>query len=164
MGKDFLYFTYEEYDKLMDMMLYNIWKNTYISKEDLKQNLFIFIFNLENRIKNRNDILNIKGYIVHCLKQKTRNVAKEYFKKITERVTIDVSDLEDILISDSNVENYIVNKVYVENLFDYYDISEDEKKLLLYERDNHYRNERFILSRRLKNKMLRVGDRKMWRV
>lgn len=163
MSDDFLYFTYEEYDKLMDMMLYNIWKNTYISKEDLKQNLFIFIFNLESRIKNRDNILNVKGYIVHCLKQKIRNVAKEYFKKITERVTIDVLDLEDILISDSNVENYIVNKIYIDNLFDYYDISEDERKLLLYDRDNYYRNERFVLSRRLKNKMLREKDGK-WEV
>ena len=163
MSNDFIYFTYEEYDKLMDMMLYNIWKNTYISKEDLKQNLFIFIFNLESKIKNKENILNIKGYIIHCLRQKIRNVAKEYFKKITERVTIDVLDLEDILISDSNVENYIVNKIYIENLFDYYDISEDERKLLLYDRDNHYRNERFVLSRRLKNKMLREKDKK-WRV
>lgn len=163
MSNDFIYFTYEEYDKLMDVMLYNIWKNTYISKEDLKQNLFIFIFNLESKIKNKENILNIKGYIIHCLRQKIRNVAKEYFKKITERVTIDVLDLEDILISDSNVENYIVNKIYIENLFDYYDISEDERKLLLYDRDNHYRNERFVLSRRLKNKMLREKDKK-WRV
>ena len=163
MSNDFIYFTYEEYDKLMDIMLYNIWKNTYISKEDLKQNLFIFIFNLESKIKNKENILNIKGYIIHCLRQKIRNVAKEYFKKITERVTIDVLDLEDILISDSNVENYIVNKIYIENLFDYYDISEDERKLLLYDRDNHYRNERFVLSRRLKNKILREKDKK-WRV
>lgn len=163
MSNDFIYFTYEEYDKLMDIMLYNVWKNTYISKEDLKQNLFIFIFNLESKIKNKENILNIKGYIIYCLRQKIRNVAKEYFKKITERVTIDVLDLEDILISDSNVENYIVNKIYIENLFDYYDISEDERKLLLYDRDNHYRNERFVLSRRLKNKMLREKDKK-WRV
>ena len=163
MSNDFIYFTYEEYDKLMDIMLYNIWKNTYISKEDLKQNLFIFIFNLESKIKNKENILNIKGYIIHCLRQKIRNVAKEYFKKITERVTIDVLDLEDILISDSNVENYIVNKIYIENLFDYYDISEDERKLLLYDRDNHYRNERFVLSRGLKNKILREKDKK-WRV
>ena len=163
MSNDFIYFTYEEYDKLMDIMLYNVWKNTYISKEDLKQNLFIFIFNLESRVKNRDNILNVKGYIVHCLKQKIRNVAKEYFKKITERVTIDVLDLEDILISDSNVENYIINKIYIENLFDYYDISEDEKKLLLYDRDNYYRNERFVLNRRLKNKILREKDKK-WKV
>lgn len=163
MSNDFIYFTYEEYDKLMDIMLYNVWKNTYISKEDLKQNLFIFIFNLESKIKNKENILNIKGYIIHCLRQKIRNVVKEYFKKITERVTIDVLDLEDILISDSNVENYIVNKIYIENLFDYYDISEDERKLLLYDRDNYYRNERFVLSRRLKNKMLREKDKK-WRV
>ena len=121
------------------------------------------VFNLPRIINNKENILNIKGYIIHCLRQKIRNVAKEYFKKITERVTIDVLDLEDILISDSNVENYIVNKIYIENLFDYYDISEDERKLLLYDRDNHYRNERFVLSRRLKNKILREKDKK-WRV
>ena len=27
-GEDFTYFTYEEYDKMLDLMLFNLYKNT----------------------------------------------------------------------------------------------------------------------------------------
>ena len=47
----FEYFTYEEYDKMLDLMLFNLYKNTYVSKEDIKQDLMIFILKLENKIK-----------------------------------------------------------------------------------------------------------------
>ena len=144
-------------------MLYNVWKNTYISKEDLKQNLFIFLFNLEKKVENKKDILNVQGYIVHCLKQKIRNVTKDFFKKISERVNVDIEEIEDTLISDYDIEEYIVNKIYVENLFEYYDISEDERELLLYERDINHRNERYILSRRLKNKVTKT-EKEKWGV
>lgn len=160
---DFKYFTYEEYNNLMDMMLYNVWKNTYINKEDLKQNLFIFIIKLENKIKDKDNILNVQGYIVHCLKQKVRLVTKDFFKKIIEKSNIDIENLEDNIISDSDIEDYIINKVYVENLFDYYDISKEEQKLLLFERDNKFRNERYLANRKLKNVMFRNGTQR-WRV
>ena len=42
-GYEFTYFTYEEYDKMLDLMLYNIYRNTFIDKDDLKQDLIIFI-------------------------------------------------------------------------------------------------------------------------
>ena len=106
----------------MDMMLYNVWKNTFINKEDLKQNLFIFILKLENKLKEKDNILNIQGYIVHCLKQKVRLITKEFFKKIIEKSNIDIESLEYNIASDNNIEDYIINKVYIENLFDYYDI------------------------------------------
>lgn len=163
MSEGFIYFTYEEYDRLINIMLYNVWKNTYISKEDLKQNLFIFLFNLENKVKNKKNILNIKGYVVHCLKQKIRNVAKDYFKKITDKVNIDINDIEDYLISDNNIENYIINKIYIENLFEYYNISEEDKKLLLYKRDNSFRNERYLINRKLKNKVTKT-EKEKWGV
>ncbi len=69
-----------------------------------------------------------------------------------------MSDLEDILISDSNVGNYIVNKVYVENLLTIMIFQKMKEITFIWEiiiiemRD-------LFLSRRLKNKMLRVGDR-----
>ena len=67
--RDFIYFTYEEYDKMLDLMLYNIWKKTFIDKEDLKQDLIIFILRFEKRIQKYKEdrIDNIKGqcfYIV----------------------------------------------------------------------------------------------------
>ena len=49
-GYEFTYFTYEEYDKMLDLMLYNIYKNTFIDKDDLKQELIIFIMRLEKKI------------------------------------------------------------------------------------------------------------------
>lgn len=160
---DFKYFTYEEYNNLMNMMLYNVWKNTFINKEDLKQNLFIFIMKLENKIKEKDNILNIQGYIVHCLKQKVRLVTKEFFKKIIEKSNINIESLEDNITSDNSIEDYIINKVYIESLFDYYDIPKEEQKLLLFERDNGFRNERYLANRKLKRIMFKNGTQK-WRV
>lgn len=160
---EFKYFTYEEYSDLMDMMLYTVWKNTYINKEDLKQNLFIFVIKLENKLKEKDNILNVQGYIVQCLRQKVRLVTKDFFKKIIEKSNIDIESLEDNITSDSDIEDYIINKVYVESLFDYYDISEEEQKLLLFKRDNNFRNERYLANRKLKKIMFKNGMKK-WRV
>ena len=80
-GEDFTYFTYEEYDKMLDLMLFNLYKNTYVCKDDIKQDLMIFILKLEKKIKDKkiDNIDNVKGYIVHCLKMKTSNVCKKFF-------------------------------------------------------------------------------------
>ena len=145
------------------MMLYTVWKNTYINKEDLKQNLFIFVIKLENKLKEKDNILNVQGYIVQCLRQKVRLVTKDFFKKIIEKSNIDIESLEDNITSDSDIEDYIINKVYVESLFDYYDISEEEQKLLLFKRDNNFRNERYLANRKLKKIMFKNGMKK-WRV
>ena len=92
----FEYFTYEEYDKMLDLMLFNLYKNTYISKEDIKQDLMIFILKLENKIKKYkiNDLENVKGYIVYSLKRKTSNVCKQFFINMFKENHIDIMEYE----------------------------------------------------------------------
>ena len=52
-GEDFTHFTYEEYDKMLDLTLFNLYKNTYVCKDDIKQDLMIFILKLEKKIKDK---------------------------------------------------------------------------------------------------------------
>lgn len=163
-GYEFTYFTYEEYDKMLDTMLYNIYKNTFVDKDDLKQDLIMFIMRLEKKIFAREDeIDNIKGYIVHCVKMKTRTLAKEFFERLKKENSSSLDIIDDVVSDNLDIENYIVNKSYINDLFDYYKISEDDRNLLLWNRPNNRRNERFILNRRLKNNVLKK-DKEKWKI
>lgn len=163
-GYEFTYFTYEEYDKMLDLMLYNIYKNTFIDKDDLKQELIIFIMRLEKKIFAREDeIDNIKGYIVHCVKMKTRTLAKEFFERLKKENSSSLDIIDDVVSDNSDIENYIVNKSYINDLFDYYEILEEDRNLLLGHRPNSRRNERYLLNRWLKNKVLKK-DKEKWKL
>ncbi|WP_298835080.1 hypothetical protein [uncultured Campylobacter sp.] len=163
-GYEFTYFTYEEYDKMLNTMLYNIYKNTFVDKDDLKQELIMFIMRLEKKIFAREDeIDNIKGYIVHCVKMKTRTLAKEFFERLKKENSSSLDIIDDVVSDNSDIENYIINKSYINDLFDYYKISEDDRNLLLWNRPNNRRNERFILNRRLKNNVLKK-DKEKWKI
>ena len=163
-GYEFTYFTYEEYDKMLDLMLYNIYRNTFIDKDDLKQDLIMFIMKLEKKIfVKEKDIDNIKGYIVHCLKMKTRTLAKEFFERLKKENSSSLDIIDDVVSDNSDIENYIVNKSYINDLFNYYKISEDDRNLLLWNRPNNRRNERYILNRRLKNNVLKK-DKEKWKI
>lgn len=159
---DFTYFTYKEYDKMLDLMLYNIWKETYVSKEDLKQELIIFIMRLESKIMRSNsNIDNIKGYIIHCLKMKTRNLTKNFFKKIREENSINIELIEDIVCDDLDIEDYIVTKSYLNDLFDYYNVLKEDRELLLGYKDSDFKNERYLLLRWLRGKATKT-DKYLW--
>lgn len=163
-GYEFTYFTYEEYDKMLDLMLYNIYRNTFIDKDDLKQDLIMFIMRLEKKIfVKEKDIDNIKGYIVHCVKMKTRTLAKEFFERLKKENSSSLDIIDDVVSDNSDIENYIVNKSYINDLFNYYKISEDDRNLLLWNRPNNRRNERYILNRRLKNNVLKK-DKEKWKI
>lgn len=163
---DFRYFTYEEYDKMIDLMLYNVWKNTYISKEDIKQNLFIYIFNLETKIyeKRYGHINNIKGYIVHSLKFKTRTMVKDMFEKFKKEQHIDLVEYGETVedTSLSNLEQKLVDKIYIKELLDYYEVLEEDRKVLLTDMKLRRRNERYLLNRWLKRKISKEYDK--WRI
>ena len=163
-GYEFTYFTYEEYDKMLDLMLYNIYRNTFIDKDDLKQDLIMFIMRLEKKIcVKEKDIDNIKGYIVHCVKMKTRTLAKEFFERLKKENSSSLDIIDDVVSDNSDIENYIVNKSYINDLFNYYKISEDDRNLLLWNRPNNRRNERYVLNRRLKNNVLKK-DKEKWKI
>ena len=165
MDRDFIYFTYEEYDKMLDLMLYNVWKKTFIDKEDLKQDLIIFILRFEKKIKRfkEDNIDNIKGYIVHSLKMKTANIVKDFFKRMRENNTLDLTEYEEIISSHFDTEDYIVNKSYIKDLFDYYEVEKEDRLLLLGLRENNYRNERYLLQRWLK-KRVQNFDKDKWKL
>ena len=161
----FEYFTYEEYDKMLDLMLFNLYKNTYVSKEDIKQDLMIFILKLEKKIKDKkiDNIDNVKGYIVHCLKMKTSNVCKKFFNDMTKNNFIDIMEYESYLVNcdNINVERDLVNKQYLNDLFEYYQVKEEDRLLLLHSRSNTTKNERYLLLKWLKRK-INKNDR--WRI
>lgn len=156
-GEDFTYFTYEEYDKMLDLMLFNLYKNTYVCKDDIKQDLMIFILKLEKKIKDKkiDNIDNVKGYIVHCLKMKTNNVCKKFFSDMIKNNFIDIMEYESYLVNcdNINVERDLVNKQYLNDLFEYYQVKEEDRLLLLQSRNNNTRNERHLLLKWLKRKI-----------
>ena len=164
-GEDFTYFTYEEYDKMLDLMLFNLYKNTYVCKDDIKQDLMIFILKLEKKIKDKkiDNIDNVKGYIVHCLKMKTNNVCKKFFSDMIKNNFIDIMEYESYLVNcdNINVERDLVNKQYLNDLFEYYQVKEEDRLLLLQSRNNNTRNERHLLLKWLKRK-INKNDR--WRI
>ena len=160
----FEYFTYEEYDKMLDLILFNLYKNTYVSKEDIKQDLMIFILKLEKKIKDKkiDNIDNVKGYIVHCLKMKTSNVCKKFFSDMIKNNFIDIMEYESYLVNcDNNIEEALVNKYYLEDLFEYYKVKEEDRLLLLQSRTGNTKNERYLLLKWLKRK-INKNDR--WRI
>ena len=161
----FEYFTYEEYDKMLDLMLFNLYKNTYVSKEDIKQDLMIFILKLEKKIKDKkiDNIDNVKGYIVHCLKMKTSNVCKKFFSDMIKNNFIDIMEYESYLVNcdNINVERDLVNKQYLNDLFEYYQVKEEDRLLLLQSRTGNTKNERYLLLKWLKRK-INKNDR--WRI
>ena len=156
-GEDFTHFTYEEYDKMLDLMLFNLYKNTYVCKDDIKQDLMIFILKLEKKIKDKkiDNIDNVKGYIVHCLKMKTNNVCKKFFSDMIKNNFIDIMEYESYLVNcdNINVERDLVNKQYLNDLFEYYQVKEEDRLLLLQSRNNNTRNERHLLLKWLKRKI-----------
>ena len=163
-GEDFTYFTYEEYDKMLDLMLFNIYKNTYVCKDDIKQDLMIFILKLEKKIKDKkiDNIENVKGYIVHSLKRKTSNVCKQFFINMFKENHIDIMEYESFLITcDNSIEEALVNKYYLEDLFEYYKVKEEDRLLLLQSRTGNTKNERYLLLKWLKRK-INKNDR--WRI
>ena len=164
-GEDFTYFTYEEYDKMLDLMLFNLYKNTYVCKDDIKQDLMIFILKLEKKIKDKkiDNIDNVKGYIVHCLKMKTINVCKKFFSDMIKNNFIDIMEYESYLVNcdNINVERDLVNKQYLNDLFEYYQVKEEDRLLLLHSRSNTTKNERYLLLKWLKRK-INKNDR--WRI
>lgn len=161
----FEYFTYEEYDKMLDLILFNLYKNTYVSKEDIKQDLMIFILKLEKKIKDKkiDNIDNVKGYIVHCLKMKTSNVCKKFFSDMIKNNFIDIMEYESYLVNcdNINVERDLVNKQYLNDLFEYYQVKEEDRLLLLQSRTGNTKNERYLLLKWLKRK-INKNDR--WRI
>ena len=156
-GEDFTYFTYEEYDKMLDLMLFNLYKNTYVCKDDIKQDLMIFILKLEKKIRDKkvDNLDNVKGYIVHCLKMKTSNVCKKFFSDMIKNNLIDIMEYESYLVNcdNINVERDLVNKQYLNDLFEYYQVKEEDRLLLLHSRSNTTKNERYLLLKWLKRKI-----------
>ena len=160
-NEEFKFFTYEEYNKILDYLLFNVWKKTYIDIEDLKQDLFIFIVRLENKIsKNIDNIRNPQGYIMHCLKFKTKEVVKNFFKIVSED-KLDLLRYEEIIPSDLEIENKIVNKLFLEEIFKHYNLKKEDIDLLLGKRDNAFRNERYLLNRFLK-KNIKIKEKEKW--
>ena len=163
-GEDFNYFTYEEYDKMLDLMLFNLYKNTYVCKDDIKQDLMIFILKLEKKIKDKkiDNIDNVKGYIVHCLKMKTSNVCKKFFSDMIKNNFIDIMEYESYLVNcDNSIEEALVNKYYLEDLFEYYKVKEEDRLLLLQSRTGNTKNERYLLLKWLKRK---INKNDKWRI
>lgn len=163
-GYEFTYFTFQEYDKMLDLMLYNLWKETFISKDDIKQELIMFIMKLESKIINREEnIDNVKGFIVHSLKMKTNNITKEFFEKMRKENNVSIDLIEEVISNEEDIEDYLVKKYYLESLFEYYQVLEEDRNLLLGIRDNDYRNERYLLLRWLKKRVTNF-DKDKWKL
>ena len=112
---------------------------------------------MKKKIKDKkiDNIDNVKGYIVHCLKMKTNNVCKKLFSDMIKNNFIDIMEYESYLVNcdNINVERDLVNKQYLNDLFEYYQVKEEDRLLLLHSRSNTTKNERYLLLKWLKRKV-----------
>ena len=97
---------------------------------------------------------------MYCLKFKTKEVVKNFFKIVSED-KLDLLGYEEIIPSDLEIENKIVNKLFLEEIFKHYNLKKEDIDLLLGKRDNAFRNERYLLNRFLK-KNIKIKEKEKW--
>ena len=59
--------------------------------------------------------------------------------------------------------NDLINKYYLDDLFEYYKVKEEDRLLLLQSRNNNNKNERYLLLRWLKRKVTKL-DKDKWKL
>ena len=93
---------------------------------------------------------------------KTSNVCKKFFSDMIKNNFIDIMEYESYLVNcDNSIEEALVNKYYLEDLFEYYKVKEEDRLLLLQSRTGNTKNERYLLLKWLKRK-INKNDR--WRI
>lgn len=95
-------------------------------REDLEQELYLFLFNLTNNLNNNNKIINYENYIYICLKNKAIEIYKTHLNYRKQIYSLDnFSSNENCsyvdMIKDENKgeDEYFVNKGEDEYFYEY---------------------------------------------
>ena len=78
-----------------------------------------------------------------------------------EQFGVDLDPDKFIFVQPNSIEEALVNKYYLEDLFEYYKVKEEDRLLLLQSRTGNTKNERYLLLKWLKRK-INKNDR--WRI
>ena len=93
-NSDLIFNTYGKYNEIIDKLIYSLRDNTYIDKEDIKQDILIDILKEEQKLqeKGTDNIKNIDAYFYCVIRNKVRNEIKKTFKKFdTEKAYDDLT-------------------------------------------------------------------------
>ena len=121
---EFKIFTYEEYEEIFNYLLSDIRDNTVVSKEDIKQEILIYLLRKEEKVFNNNSIENKRGYIVQLLKNYLKTLKGKFIYNNINHYDID--DYSEVLTEDIHYENSLINDIVIDDTTKY-----DDNKLNL---------------------------------
>ena len=121
---EFKIFTYEEYEEIFNYLLSDIRDNTVVSKEDIKQEILIYLLRKEEKVFNNNSIENKRGYIVQLLKNHLKTLKGKFIYNNINHYDID--DYSEVLTEDIHYENSLINDIVIDDTTKY-----DDNKLNL---------------------------------
>lgn len=153
---EFRYFDYEFYDNFLNKIIRGFHSNTVVSREDIKQDMFLEILNIEEYVYNRKDrVNNEKNFIKFLIVKRLKNVINKAYRTINNNSNnIEITELAEYL-SDDN-ENLLNSKIILNDLLERVKLSEDEINLLLGKRIENKRNERQKLLKKIRKNNLTV--------
>ena len=149
---EFKIFTYEEYEEIFNYLLSDIRDNTVVSKEDIKQEILIYLLRKEEKVFNNNSIENKRGYIVQLLKNYLKTLKGKFIYNNINHYDID--DYSEVLTEDIHYENSLINDIVIDDTLGEFLNNKDKSILLDKVECNRYKKYRIY------NKLKRKLDEK----
>jgi len=156
----FKYFDYEFYNSYLDKILWSNTKETLICNEDIKQNMFIYIIEMEDYIdrKGVENISHLENYVKFLLKNRVRNEMKKLYKDMNH-VKIDIDSLESELIDEAQDENILCDKILLNDILNSVNITEKEKNILLDKDFKEYRNQKYNILKKIRRRLSNLENK-----
>ena len=153
-NSDFIFNTYGKYNEIIDKLIYSLRDNTYIDKEDIKQDILIDILKEEQKLqeKGTDNIKNIDAYFYCVIRNKVRNEIKKTFKKFDTEKAYD-DEYFDNIEEDYQLDDIINYKTEFNKLSEDCNLSDYEIDILLERRNKKSKNEKSNIIRKIKRKL-----------
>lgn len=155
--EDFKYETYENYLSMIENNIWSFGKNTFINKEDIIQDVFLGIVDLEHRIDKMGveNIKYLKSYLYFIIKRLVRKTLMKNFNHINT-YHLDVDELSDYIPDRYNYENNIMNKMLFDEICKICYLTDRDRNMLLGSIKNE-KNKVSNLKRRIRGILKRRG-------
>ena len=154
---EFKIFTYEEYEEIFNYLLSDIRDNTVVSKEDIKQEILIYLLRKEEKVFNNNSIENKRGYIVQLLKNHLKTLKGKFIYNNINHYDID--DYSEVLTEDIHYENSLINDIVIDDTL--VEFLNNKEKSILLDKVECDRYKKYRIYSKLKRKLdekLRGGE------
>ena len=146
---EFKIFTYEEYEEIFNYLLSDIRDNTVVSKEDIKQEILIYLLRKEEKVFNNNSIENKRGYIVQLLKNYLKTLKGKFIYNNINHYDID--DYSEVLTEDIHYENSLINDIVIDDTL--VEFLNNKEKSILLDKVEYNRYKKYRIYSKLKRKL-----------